>query len=121
MDDVKFDNENGEIIVSDQVIAEYVSDEVIKFKGVSRLVGGISESFSKNILGREPVSQGIKITRDGDKITVNIHVIVYYGVNIPQVSYDIQNNVKSTLEAYTGLTIEAVNIGVEGIDRGKNQ
>lgn len=110
-------NEAGEIIVEDQVIMEYVSDEVLKFDGVSRLVGGITESFSKNILGREPAAQGIKVVRDGNNITINIHLIVFYGINIPQVSFDIQNSVKEVIEAYTGLTVAAVNIGVEGIDK----
>jgi len=111
------ENGNGEIIVEDQVIVEYVSDEVLKFDGVSRLVGGITESFSKNILGREPSAQGIKVVRDGNDITINIHLIVFYGINIPQVSFDIQNSVKEVVEAYTGLTVTAVNIGVEGIDK----
>lgn len=112
-------NGQGEIIIEDQVIVEYVSDEVMRFDEVSRLVGGITESFSKNILGRDSGTQGVKVTRDGNEITINIHLIVYYGVNIPQISYDIQNNVKQTVEAYTGLTVSAVNIGVEGIDRRK--
>lgn len=111
------ENGNGEIIIEDQVIVEYVSDEVLKFDGVSRLVGGITESFSKNILGREPSAQGIKVVRDGNDITINIHLIVFYGINIPQVSFDIQNSVKEVVEAYTGLTVTAVNIGVEGIDK----
>ncbi len=106
-------------MIEDQVIVEYVSEEVLKYEGISRLVGGITESFSKNILGREPASQGIKITRDGDHIGINVHVIVYYGVNIPQVSYDIQTSVKEVIEKYTGLTVDAVNVGVEGIDKRK--
>ncbi|MBQ6622497.1 MAG: Asp23/Gls24 family envelope stress response protein [Mogibacterium sp.] len=112
-------NSAGEIMIEDQVIVEYVSEEVLKYEGISRLVGGITESFSKNILGREPASQGIKITRDGDHIGINVHVIVYYGVNIPQVSYDIQTSVKEVIEKYTGLTVDAVNVGVEGIDKRK--
>ncbi|MBQ6582999.1 MAG: Asp23/Gls24 family envelope stress response protein [Mogibacterium sp.] len=108
---------NGEIVIEDQVIAEYVSEEVLRYEGVSRLVGGITESFSKNILGREPASQGIRITRDEDHIRINIHIIVYYGVNIPQIAYDIQNSVKTVIESYTGLIVDAVNIGVEGIDK----
>ena len=69
------------------------------------------------MFGREPASQGIRISRDGNHIGINLHIIVYYGVNIPQVSYDIQNSVKQVVEAYTGLTVDAVNVGVEGIDR----
>ncbi len=106
-------------MIEDQVIIEYVSEEVLKFEEVSRLVGGITESFSKNILGRDMGAQGIKVVRDEDSIEITIHLIVFYGINIPQLSYDIQNKVKESVEKYTGLTVTAVNIGVEGIDRKK--
>jgi uncharacterized alkaline shock family protein YloU len=112
----------GQITIEDQVIEQYVSDEVLRYDAVSRLVGGITESFSRNILGRDSGSQGVKITRgDGGRITIGIHLIVYYGVNIPQVAYDIQNSVKRVVEEYTGLTVEAVNVSFEGIDRKKEQ
>ncbi len=109
----------GELVIEDQVIADYVSDEVLKFDDVSRFIGGITESFSKNILGREPVSSGIKIQREDDDVTINVSIIVYYGVNIPQLSYDIQIGVKNAIESYTGLNVKAVNVAVEGIDRSK--
>ena len=114
------DDSQGSVVIEDEVILEYVTEEVLKFEVVSRLVGGITESFSKNILGREPAAQGIKIIRDNSNITINIHLIMYYGVNIPQVSYDIQSDVKNAVENFTGLTVDAVNIGVEGIDRKKD-
>ncbi|MBR0374843.1 MAG: Asp23/Gls24 family envelope stress response protein [Mogibacterium sp.] len=120
VEEVEKDDAQGTVIIEDQVIYEYVTEEVLKFKEVSRLVGGITESFSKNILGREPAAQGIKVIRDGSNITINIHLIMYYGVNIPQVSYDIQTDVKNAVESFTGLTVDAVNIGVEGIDRKKD-
>lgn len=115
------DNENniGEIVIEDQVIAEYVSDEVLKFDDVSRFIGGITETFSKNILGREPAASGIKIQREENSVTINVHIIVFYGVNIPQLSYDIQMSIKKALEDYTGLKVKAVNVAVEGIDRSK--
>lgn len=115
----EFNQNIGEILIEDQVIAEYVSDEVLKFPEVSRFIGGITESFSKNILGRESASSGIKIQRDENDVSINVHIIVCYGINIPQLSYDIQMNVKKVVEAYTGLNVKAVNVAVEGIDRSK--
>lgn len=111
--------ENGQINVEDQVIFQYVSEEVLKYEGVSRLVGGITESFAKNIFGRDTDVQGIKVSRDGNNITIDIHLIAYYGVNIPQMAFDIQNSVKEVVESYTGLSVEAINVGIEGIDKRK--
>ena len=100
--------ENGQINVEDQVIFQYVSEEVLKY-----------ESFAKNIFGRDTDVQGIKVSRDGNNITIDIHLIAYYGVNIPQMAFDIQNSVKEVVESYTGLSVEAINVGIEGIDKRK--
>lgn len=113
------DTSSGNIMIEDQVIVGYVTEEVQKIEGVSRMLSSISDSFSKNILGRDSGMNGVRITRDGNNITINIHIIVYYGINIPKISYEIQGAVKQTVEEYTGLTVDAVNIGIEGIDREK--
>ena len=51
-----------------------------------------------------------------DLITIQLDILVYFGVNIPQLCYDIQTKVKRNIEAETGLEIKAVNIKVVGID-----
>ena len=43
-------------------------------------------------------------------------VIVYFGVNIPQLCYDIQTRVKRIVEDASGEEVKAVNITVIGID-----
>ena len=56
------------------------------------------------------------MTTEDELITINLDIIVYFGVNIPQLCYDIQTKVKNNIESETGLEIRAVNITVEGID-----
>lgn len=109
----------GSVVIEDAVIAEYVAESVLAVDGVIRLVGGIADSLSRNILGRDNGAQGIRITREDDYVTVSIHIVVAYGSNIPQLSYDIQNRTKESIEQYTGLTVDAVNISVEGIEKNK--
>jgi len=112
------DNElYGEKVIEDEVIIQYATEEIYKIDGVTRLVGGISESFSKNILGRESVNQGIKVNRNDGCATIDVHIVVKFGVNIPQVAFEIQNKVKEVLEQNTGIVIEAVNINVEGVEK----
>ena len=112
-----FDTSNGNINIDDQVIVGYITEEIQKIKGVSRMVSSISDSFSMNIFGRDSGMNGIRISRDDNNITIAIHIIVYYGYNIPQVSYEIQSAIKSAIEGFTGLTVDAVNISIEGIDQ----
>ena len=95
---------------------ELIEKEVLAFEDVSRFGNA---SLTENIqaaFGRDLINPGIRVTSDDDLITINIDIIVYYGVNIPQLCYDIQTRVINNLEQETGLEIKAVNITVEGID-----
>ncbi|WLD75517.1 Asp23/Gls24 family envelope stress response protein [Mogibacterium neglectum] len=112
-----FNTSNGNITIDDQVIVGYITDEIHKIKGVSKMISSISDSFSKNIFGRDSGMNGVRISRNGDNISINLHIIVYYGYNIPQLSYEIQSAVKTAIEEFTGLKVDAVNISVEGIDQ----
>ena len=85
-------------------------DEVSRFADAS-LTENIQAAF-----GRELINPGIRITSDDDSLTIQLEIIVYFGVNIPQLCYDIQTDVKKNIESVTGLTIKAVNIEVIGID-----
>ena len=112
-----FNTGNGWISIDDQVIVGYITEEVHKIKGVSKMISSISDNFSKNIFGRDSGMNGVRINRDGDNISINLHIIVYYGYNIPQLSYEIQSAIKNVIEEFTGLKVDAVNISVEGIDQ----
>ncbi len=108
----------GKVTIEDQVIADYVQEIILNNKDVSRFHTSLTEGLTKNILGIESAtSSGIRIQNDDYNLTINLHIIVYYGVNIPQLSYDLQTTIKRSVEKFTGLNVDAVNITVEGIDR----
>ena len=50
-----------------------------------------------------------------NKITLDFHVIVSYGVSISTVSDNLISTVKYQVEEFTGMEIEKVNIFVEGV------
>lgn len=105
--------------IEDSVIAGYAAQETMKLPGVIRMAPGIAESFSRNILGRITETQGVHVNDEDGKVTVDIHIIAAYGVNIPQLSYDIQNRVKKIIEKETGISVEAVNICIEGVEKSR--
>lgn len=98
---------------------ELIEKEVLSFEDVSRFADA---SLTENIqaaFGRDLINPGIRVTQDENQITIALDIIVYFGVNIPQLCYDIQTRVKNNIEEATGLEIKAVNITVEGIDERK--
>jgi uncharacterized alkaline shock family protein YloU len=98
-------------------LTELIESEVLAFKEVSRFAdASLTENITQAVL-RKDNNPSIKITDDDDRITISIEIIVYYGVNIPQLCYDIQTKVRHNLSEATGLDIKAVNIRIEGIDK----
>ena len=53
--------------------------------------------------------------RNNNKLTLDFHVIVAYGVSILAVSDNLISNVKYKVEEFTGIEIEKINIFVEGV------
>ena len=106
----------GTIKISDDVITACAAGAVSRIEGVSRLAAGFTDNLSINILGIEPGGKGIKLSRDDDMISLDIYVIVEYGVRIPQLAWEIQSCVKKEIESITDEKVKEVNIHVQGVD-----
>ena len=61
------------------------------------------------------LTRGVNVQINDNKITLSFHVIVAYGVSISAVSDNLMSNVKYKVEEFTGMTIEKINIFVEGV------
>lgn len=109
------DEKGGSIKIAEEVIAVCVLNATLKTSGVFALSGGLTDSLTKNILGKESLYKGIKINQSDEGVSVDVSVIVDYGIKIPAVAWDIQANVKSEVEGIIDLPVLAVNIHVAGV------
>ena len=46
---------------------------------------------------------------------IDINIMVYYGIRIPDIAFNIQSQVKKSVEAMTGLNVREVNVHVQGV------
>ena len=98
-------------------IIDLIEKDILSFDAVSRFPDlGITENIQR-AMGMDIQNPGIKINDDDEGMTINCEIIVYFGVNIPQLCYDIQTKIKKDVETATGINVNAVNIKVEGIDK----
>lgn len=101
----------------EQIITDRVARELKSLKGISKLISGsFTDNIANTILGRESSVPGIWLDKNNDQFVIGIRIRVYYGINIPQLSYDIQSKIKQSLSEYQEV-IKSINISVEGIDR----
>ena len=102
--------------ISDEVIAVCAINATLKTEGVAGMEGGITDELSRNLLGRDSLTKGAKVSQEDDGITVDLDILVRYSVSIPAVAWDIQENVKNEIRAMTDLNVKAVNIHVKGVE-----
>ncbi|MHC1722277.1 MAG: Asp23/Gls24 family envelope stress response protein [Aminipila sp.] len=105
----------GAVKISDDVIAICVINAALNTEGVAGLSGGLTDTISRNLLGKEPLKKGIKLSKEDDVIIIDIYVIVNYGVKIPEVAWNIQKNVKKEVESMVDIQIKTINIHVQGV------
>jgi uncharacterized alkaline shock family protein YloU len=102
------------LTVSEEVISTIVEKTVMSIPGIYDINGGIIDGIT-NMLGTKRV-KGIKVDISEKSISIDIYLIVEYGVKIPDVAWEIQGKTKNEVEAMTGLNVVAVNVNIEGVD-----
>ncbi len=106
---------NGNIKISDEVIETITSVAVSEIEGVSSTGSGFVDGIARR-LSKKPSTGGIKATVGETTASVDINIVVKYGVRIPEVAWNVQDAVKREIELMTGLEVEKVNVKVVGID-----
>jgi len=106
---------NGNIKISDEVIETIASVAVSEIEGVCSTGTGFVDGIARR-LSKKPVSSGIKATSGEDSTSVDINIVVKYGVRIPEVAWNVQDAVKREIELMTGLKVDKVNVRIVGID-----
>lgn len=109
------EQKTGTLKISDEVVAVCAANAALKTPGVAELAGGFTNTLSRNLLGKELLSKGVKVSQGDEGAAIDIFVIVNYRVNIPSVAWEIQEHVKKEVESMTELPVEAVNIHVQGV------
>ena len=108
--------ENEGIQISNDVIAVIAGVAVSEVQGVSSMAGGFAGGISEVLSGKKNLAKGIKVDKEENKVKIDVNIIVEYGTRIPDIAFEIQNRVKTSVENMTGLKDEEVNVHVQGVN-----
>lgn len=113
---VKLNTKDGQIELSDDVIATVVGGAATEIFGV---VGMASKSTLKDnfqaLLRKENYAKGVVVRATDEGIAVDVYTVMSYGVKISEVSKNIQERVKFNLENQLGISAGVVNVFVQDI------
>ena len=105
----------GEITINTDVIATYAGSVAVECFGIVGMAAVDMKDGLVKLLRRDSLKHGINVTVNENKISLEFHVIVSYGVSIQAVADNLISNVKYKVEEFTGMEIEDIHILVEGV------
>ena len=112
---VKTANSYGKITISDQAIETIAGSSAMECYGVVDLV---AKRFSDNfalLFKKRQLKKGVKVLTVDNKIYIDLYVILKYSVSISAVAESLKSAVKYSVEKFTGMIVDSVNVNVCGV------
>ena len=113
---LKFHTEQGEISVSSAVFSNITGMAATNCFGVKGMAYRSMTDGLVHLLRREAMSKGVNVIYNEDEsISIELHIIVENGVNIPAVCRSIMNEVRYVVNKNTGAEVRAVDVFVDSM------
>ena len=102
--------ELGIITISPEVIAKYAGSVAVECFGI---VGMAAVNMKDGLVS---LTHGIHVELTEDnRIHLDFHVIVAYGVSISAVTDNLISNVKYKVEEFSNMPVDKINVYIEGV------
>ena len=113
---IRIENHLGTIEISQEYFAYLVGNAVSSCYGVAGMVrSGPKQGLRSVFFRRTFADEGINVRSENDKLIVDLHITVIYGMNIAAISRSIVNKVRYVIEQATGLDVKKVNVFVDDL------
>ena len=113
---VKVDNEHGCINIASEVFTILTGDAATNCFGVKGMTVRSVTDGLVHLLKKESMSKGVHITyNDDNTISVELHIAVDQGVNIPVICESIMDRVRYQVTTGTGVTIRRIDIFIDSM------
>ena len=113
---ISYETRTGSICFTENYLSKLIGSAVTSCFGV---VGMMPSSNRQRLFGlvtkEQALDTGIEVTGNADQIDVEIHIMVTYGMNISAIEASITEKVKYVVLESTGITVNKVNVKVDGI------
>lgn len=114
-EEIKNEIDLGIVKISDDVVGVIAGLAATEVKGIvgmsANLVGGITQILS----GKKNLSKGVKVNVGENSASIDLFVVVEYGVKILDVATQVQESVKKAVESMTGLIVSSVDVHVQNV------
>ncbi len=112
---IKLENQKGTLIISDEVFANVVGYAATGCYGVAGMANRNTTDGIMSFLKKENLVKGVKVVCEDEKLIIEMHIIVSYGINIPAITQSIIHKVNYVVEDATGFQVKDIHVFVDYI------
>lgn len=105
----------GEILIDHEVLAKYAGSAAVECFGVVGMASVNMKDGLVKLLNRNSISHGVNVEVEENRIKIDLHIIVAYGVSIQAVADNLISNVAYKVEEFTGMEVSKITVYVEGV------
>ena len=113
---ISYETMTGTVTLSNEYLSKLIGHAVTSCFGVAGMAPSTQKqrlfsAFSKN----DPINKGVMVSGNSDRLDVEIHIVVTYGMNINAIVQSIVHKVRYTVKETTGIDVKKVTVKVDGI------
>ena len=111
---LKLENHLGTTTITTEYFAGLIGNVVSSCYGVVWISASTPmQGMLRRVSGRSTPAQGVKIKAIGNKLVVDIHIKVLYGINVSAIVKSIMNKVRYAVSQAVGLQVAKINVFVD--------
>ena len=113
---IQIENALGTVDISPEYFAALVGHAASECFGVSGLAYSTpTQGILSAITRKDTPDKGVRVRSSGNKLIIDLHIVVTYGLNISAIVKSIMHKVKYTVEDATGFEVARVNVYIDGM------
>lgn len=113
---IRRENELGSIAVSNNVYTMIAGNAATRCFGVKGMAIRSVQDGLVHLLRRESLSKGVLVrTNEDDTISIDLHIIIDHGVNIPALCNSIVSEVRYVVSKETNTEVREVNVIIDSV------
>ena len=113
---IQLNSEQGAVTISSAVFSNITGIAATNCFGVKGMAYRSMTDGLVHLLRREAISKGVSVTANVDgTVSIELHIIVENGVNLPAVCSSIMNEVRYMVTKNTGVEVKAVDVCVDSM------
>ena len=117
--EIKLRPTKGNITFKDDIILSVINLATKEIAGVSSIntkyMSALKRWFNKNY------ADGVKISYLNNSMTVDVYINVFFGYNVSEIAYRVQENIKNSIASIMDISIDNINVHVIGVDFSKSE